>query len=149
MGDWVHRTTKAYLQSVSPDSLPDLISNYISQPDLSGVVGVPSKYWIITGDIISEMSPVEKDAVDAQNLSDSRDGIIQEQIDQLESVLRQVVIATVKEINILRQWIADLKTATASANNLNDFKAKIAALPDFTDRTLSQIKTQLRNNLGS
>ena len=125
MGDWVHRTTKAYLQSVSPDSLPDLISNYISQPDLSGVVGVPSKYWIITGDIISEMSPVEKDAVDAQNLSDSRDGIIQEQIDQLESVLRQVVIATVKEINILRQWIADLKTATASANNLNDFKAKI------------------------
>jgi hypothetical protein len=42
MGDYVHRTTKQYLKSVSPNSLPEPLVNYIEDPDLSNVVGVPS-----------------------------------------------------------------------------------------------------------
>ena len=125
MGDFVHRTTKQYLQSISPNDLPEPLANYIENPDLSNVVGVPNQYWVITGDVITEMSQGEKDAVDAQILSDARDAVIQAEIDNLESVLRQVVVLMVDELNILR-----------SQHGL-------------ADRTLAQVKAQLRSDLGT
>jgi len=64
MPAWLHRTTKDYLRSVASADLPEPTGNYIEEPDLSGVAGVPSKYWNINGDVVSEMSPVEKQAVD-------------------------------------------------------------------------------------
>lgn len=125
MGNYVHRTTKQYLQSVSPNSLLEPLANYIEEPDLSGVVGVPTIYWNIIGDVITEMSQGEKDAVDAQILSNARDGSIQVEIDNIESVLRQIVIETVSQLNVLRA---------------------IHGLPDIT---FAQVKTTLRNGLGS
>jgi len=86
---------------------------------------VPSIYWVITGDVITEMSQAEKDAVDAAILSDARDDAIEAEIDNLESVLRQLTKLIVDELNILRQE---------------------HSLPD---RTLAQVKTQLRNDLGT
>ncbi|MHA2172822.1 MAG: hypothetical protein ACXAB7_23395 [Candidatus Kariarchaeaceae archaeon] len=149
MGNFVHRTTRQYLQSFSPNDLPEPIANYIVDPDLSAVQGVPWIYWVITGDVISEMSQGEKDIVDAQILSDARDASIQGQIDDLESVLRQVVIMTTDEINLLRQWIMVFKADVAAANNLAALKSSVAASANLPDRTFSQIKNQLRNNLGS
>lgn len=125
MGDYVHRTTKSYLRSVSPNALPEPLANYIEEPDLSNVVGIPSMYWIIDGDTISEMSQGEKDAVDAAIISASRDAEIQAEIDNLESVMRQLTILMIDEINILRAE---------------------HALPD---RTFAQVKTQLRSSLGT
>lgn len=125
MGNYVHRTTKQYLQSYSPNDLPEPLANYIESPDLSNVVGVPTKYWVITGDVITEMSQPEKDAVDAALLSAGRDAVIQREIDDLESVMRQLVKLMVSEINILRQQHA------------------------LADRTLAQVRTQLRDDLGS
>lgn len=125
MGNYVHRTTKQYLQSYSPNDLPEPLANYIESPDLSNVVGVPTKYWVITGDVITEMSQAEKDAVDAALLSAGRDAVIQREIDDLESVMRQLVKLMVSEINILRQQHA------------------------LADRTLAQVRTQLRDDLGS
>lgn len=125
MGNYVHRTTKQYLQSYSPNDLPEPLANYIESPDLSNVVGVPTKYWVITGDVITEMSQAEKDAVDAALLSAGRDAVIQREIDDLESVMRQLVKLMVSEINILRQQHA------------------------LADRTLAQVRTQLRTDLGS
>jgi hypothetical protein len=146
---WLHRTTKQLLPSVASADLPEPIANYIEEPDLSAVQGIAAIYWNIVGDIISEMSQAEKDAVDAQNLSDARDRLIQDQVDLVESVLRQVVVMTLGEINILRQWIVDFQVEVAAATNLNDLKTRIAGLPNLPDRTFAQIKTQLRNNLGS
>jgi hypothetical protein len=138
MGDYVHRTTKQYLQSVSPNDLPEPLANYIEDPDLSAVEGVPNRYWVITGDVISEMDQAAKDVVDAQILSDSRDAAIQAEIDELESVLRQLTKLIVDELNILRQ-------------QFNDTTAESAQLTDtaFADRTLTQVRTQLRGDLGS
>lgn len=138
MGDYLHRTTKQYLQSWSPNDLPEPLANYIEDPDLSAVVGVPPKYWVITGDVITEMSQGEKDAVDAALLSAARDAEIQAQIDNLESVLRQLVILMVDEINILRQ---QFNTTTAEVSQ--------ATNTAFADRTLIQVRNQLRNGLGS
>jgi hypothetical protein len=138
MGDYVHRTTKQYLQSVSPNDLPEPLANYIEDPDLSAVEGVPNRYWVITGDVITEMDQAAKDAVDAQLLSDARDAAIQAEIDELESVLRQLTKLIVDELNILRQ---QFNTTTAESQQLTD--------TTLTDRTLSQVRSQLRGDLGS
>ena len=125
MGDYVHRTTKQYFKSFSPNELPEPLVNYIESPDLSGVIGVPSMYWNIVGDVISEMSQAEKDVVDTAILENSRNAVIQAEIDELESVMRQLVKMIVSEINILR-----------SQHGL-------------ADRTVAQVKAQLRGDLGT
>jgi hypothetical protein len=138
MGDYVHRTTKQYLQSVSPNDLPEPLANYIEDPDLSSVVGVPNIYWIITGDVITEMSQGQKDTVDAALLFDSRNTAIEADIDNLESVMRQLTQLTLREINILRQ---QFNTTTAESNQLTDTA--------LADRTMAQAKAQMRSDLGS
>ena len=107
-------------------------------PDLSAVVGVPPMYWIITGDVVSEMSQAEKDAVDAANLSSGRDDAIEADIDNLESTMRQLAKMMVSELNILRQ---QFNTTTAESNQLTDTA--------LADRTMAQVKSQLRNDLGT
>ncbi|GAI73648.1 unnamed protein product [marine sediment metagenome] len=62
MSDVLHRTTKEQRFSVNT---PDYsVVDWIINPDLSGVTGVPKKYWLITGDVVSEMNQAQKDVVD-------------------------------------------------------------------------------------
>ncbi len=138
MGDYLHRTTKRLFLSTSPNDLLEPLANYIEDPDLSAVEGVPNRYWVITGDVVSEMDQAAKDALDAQLLSDSRDTEIQAEIDAVEVVMRQLVKLIVSELNILRQQFND---TTAESGQLTDTA--------FTDRTLAQVRAQLRNDLGS
>jgi len=125
MGNYLHRITKRFLESIPPDELPEAVENYISKPDMSAVDGVPSKYWVITDDVISEMSQEEKDAVDANALSDRRDAAVSGMMDELESDLRQLVRLMMSEINILR------------------------AEHGLPARTLAQLKTAIRNGYGN
>lgn len=63
MTDVLHRTTKALLRSVNTPSYP--VVDYVHNPDLSAVTGVPNRYWKINpDDTITEMSQPEKDDVD-------------------------------------------------------------------------------------
>ena len=124
MGNFLNRTTKAYYPSRDPNELPEDLSNYISAPDLSAVAGVPVKYWKIVGDVVTEMSQAEKDAVDAAILDAARDNAIAE-LDSLEGILRQVLKIIMGEINILR-----------SEHGLSA-------------RTLQQLKTAIRNSFGT
>ena len=64
--------------------------------------------------------------------------VIQVEIDELEAVIRQLTKLTIDEINILRQ---QFNTTTAESVELTDTA--------FADRTLAQVRTQLRNELGS
>ena len=137
MGDYLHRTTKRYFKSWSPNELAEPLANYIEDPDLSAVEGVPNIYWIITGDAVSEMSQGEKDAVDAAILTAARDGAIQVEIDDLESVMRQLTKLMVSEINILRQ---QFNTTTGESVDLTT--------TSFGNRTLVQVRQQLRDDLG-
>ncbi len=138
MPNYLHRTTKQYLQSVSPNDLAEPAANYIFMPDLSAVAGVPNQYWVITGDVVSEMSQGEKDAYDAGALSVARDSAIQGGVDEVESIRRQIVKLMIQELNILRQ---QLNITTAESNQLTD--------TTFADRTMAQVKAQLRSGLGS
>ena len=138
MGNYLHRTTKQYLTSWSPNDLLESLVNYIEDPDLSSVAGVPFKYWTITGDVVTEMSQGEKDTTDAQELSDARDAEIQVQIDDLESIMRQMLKLIVDEINILRQ-----QSNTTTAESV-DLTTTVLA-----DRTMAQAKAQMRSDLGT
>lgn len=66
MADVLHRTTKQLLLSVNT---PDYsTADWIRNPDLSAVSAVPTIYWKITGDVVSEMNQSEKDTEDASSL---------------------------------------------------------------------------------
>ena len=129
------------------------ISNaeWIYNPDLSAVEGYPSIYWIAypaPNDSVDLMDASARAAVDAQLLSDRYDDIVS-QLEQAEDILRQVVIMTVGEINLLREWIVNFKAAVAAAGNLGQLQTAVEALPDMPDRTFAQVKQQLRDSLGT
>lgn len=126
MGHFVHRINRTEHRSISPTDLlagGGSLADYINNPDLSGVVGVENKYWVITGDTVSEMSQGEKDAVDAAALEAQRDSTAA-QLDVVEDVLRAFALVVLDEINTLR-----------SQHGL-------------ADRTIAQLKAGVRARLG-
>jgi hypothetical protein len=66
MATVVHKTTFQILSSVNtPDFDP---AQWLVNPDLTALDGVPTKYWKLSGNAVIEMTQTEKDAVDAANL---------------------------------------------------------------------------------
>lgn len=67
MVDVVSRTTKQFLSSVSENETDFPAAQWIYQyPNwLDAVAGFPSKYWIITDDVITLMTPAQRAVVDA------------------------------------------------------------------------------------
>lgn len=64
MANVLNRTTLQYLKSVNtPDYDP---ADWIINPDLSAVNGVPKKYWKISGNSVLEMTPQEKSDKDQE-----------------------------------------------------------------------------------
>ena len=124
MPNYLHRTTKEYLTSVSPISLAEPEANYIQDPDMSPIAGFGSVYWIITGDLVSLMSLAEREAVDAAALIAARDAVANG-IDALESYGRAFALVIMDEINILR------------------------GQHGLADRTPAQLKSALRNKLDT
>jgi len=72
MADYLHRTTKEHLKSVSTDPTVYPSANWIKNPDMSSVSGVASKYWVITGDVVSEADQSTKDTIDADELAQTQ-----------------------------------------------------------------------------
>ena len=137
---WLHRTTKKWVNRASPatmaarfpadtpfvDGSGNAVSNtdWIFKPDLSAVVGFMSKYWIITGDAVTLMTPGERAAVDVAETDSLRDTVV-DQLDQVEGILRAFMLVVLDEINALR------------------------ATHSLSARTVAQLKTAIRNKLGS
>lgn len=63
MGWVVNKSTKELKTSVHTPAYPP--SDWLIDPDLSAVQGVPQKYWKISNDLIVEMNDTEKAAADA------------------------------------------------------------------------------------
>ena len=117
MGHYVHRTTKQELKSVSPSSLAEPLANYISDPDLSAVAGEPSKYWTITGDVITLKSQPDQDIIDFAD-NEARLDNIADDIDQAQTYLKAFAEVMLDQLNTLRAehalpaaTLAQLKTA--------------------------------------
>ena len=114
MPNYLHRTdgnsgsypyTKTYLTSVSPQDLPENEANYIQDPDLSAVSGQPSKYWNISGDVVSLANAGTRNARDADieavQLQAGKDA--QKNSYTENEIFRAQIKYVVDELNILRQ----------------------------------------------
>ncbi len=62
---------------------------------------VPRKYLKLTGDVLSELSQAEKDAVDAAALAAARDAVA-DALEQQEDILRAFMLIVIDEFNLLR-----------------------------------------------
>ena len=83
-------------------------------------------------------TPQFQQAIEKFKLSYSDLMNIEEDIDNLESTMRQLTQMTIREINILRQ---QFNTTTAEVAQLTD--------TSFADRTMAQVKSQMRSDLGT
>jgi hypothetical protein len=62
---------------------------------------------------------------------------------------RAVVLVSLDEVNLLRQWITDFKAEVALASSLADLKARVATLDSLAQRTATQAKTAVRNRIDT
>lgn len=134
MATVLNRTTKQFLASVNTPDFPT--GSWIHEPDMTAVVGFGSQYWIITGDVVTLMDQAARDAVDAQQLSDNRDGT-SDRIDPVESYERTNVKMIIRELNLLRAAVTTLSTQTNAVDGSIDVQ-------NMPDRTIAQYKTQFR-----
>jgi len=129
MANVVNRTTVRFLRSVSTPDFP--VADWIINPDLSSVAGVPTKYWKISGDLVLEMTQAEKDAVDAAEAAATLTGVrtegkdIVDRENGISTNLRSLILILIDEFNILR------------------------TLHSLPDRTLSQLKTSIKNRIDA
>lgn len=128
--DEVTKRVKQYLKSVNtPDysSRPDVLVN----PDVSTLLSIALRYWKVVGTLVQEMTQPEKDIVD-QEIANARELAIRigakaglDGFGQGSLLLRAFADIIKDEINILRGQ---------------------HGLPD---RTLSQLKTAIKNKVDS
>jgi len=148
MANVLSRTSPyVYLVSVNDPDYP--VVDWIHSPDLSAVNGWDSRYWIVTGDVVSLMSETERNAVDAALLDASREDSVQQQIDNIESVLRAFMKTVLTEFNLHAAKHNEIATTVDAATNLAEFKTAMQAVNDYPARTVAQLRISIRNNLGS
>lgn len=102
MASVLNRTTRQFITSANTPEYP--VGQWIIEPNLSAVTGFGSQYWIITGDVVTLMTQGQRDAVDATVLGTRRDDAVAK-IDQVEEILRAVVLIILDEINELRSQV--------------------------------------------
>lgn len=146
MANVLNRTTKQYLTSVNTPDFP--IASWIISPDVSSVAGFDTKYWTITGDVVSLMTPAERAAVDTAELSARRDGVAAS-LDGVEDVMRAFALTLLDELNLHAARTTAILNAIDGAATFAAMKTAIAAVVDPPQRTVAQLKTALRSKLGT
>ena len=63
MADVVNKATGQYRRSVNTPDFPD--TEWLINPDLTAVAGVPQRHWKVVGNAVVEMDATEKERVDA------------------------------------------------------------------------------------
>lgn len=126
---------------------PDVVIN----PQLPA--GEVFHYWREDAGTVRDMSAAEVAQVDAEDLLAAqlaeRDGAKGRFDTGSGMILRAVADITKDELNLLRQWLQDFKAVVAGSNNLGQFAAGVAGLPDTPDRTLSQLRNAIRSRIDA
>jgi len=99
MANVLNRSTKQFITSANTPDYP--VGEWIINPDMSAVVGEPSKYWIITGDNVTLMDQAARDAVDAAEETAQLDSIADE-LDQTRTIMRAFAEVVLDQVNDLR-----------------------------------------------
>ena len=126
MSDVLNRETLQYRRSVNTPDFPD--PPWLEVPRGSAnetlLRTVPTRYLVLTGDVLAEMDASAKAAVDAAALIVRRDSAVA-QLEQQEDIIRAFMLIVLDEVNTLR----------------------VAA--GLAERTETQLRTAIRNRLGS
>jgi hypothetical protein len=129
----LNRTTKVYITSANTPDYP--VGQWILNPDMSAVVGYASKYWVITGDVVSLMTAPQRAAVDAAELVAQKDAEA-DHFDAQGTYFRAAMEVMIDGFNTLR---AQFNTTTGQSGQLTD--------TTFTPYTLAQLKAAVRAKL--
>jgi len=123
MASVVNRSTKVHLRSVHTPDYPS--QDWIINPDLTKLKGIETKYWVVKGDFVGEMSDSAKAAVDAAELSARRDAEV-DRLDQDQDAM-----------------VGFFKLIIAEINTLNSKTGEV-----YTPTSMDLLKTELRNAMG-
>ena len=85
MSNVLNRTTMLYLESVHTPDYPE--EDWLVNPDLSNVSGVPPRHWVISGSDVLEMDAAAKAAVDGALIP----GAMRDKILDLDEATREFV----------------------------------------------------------
>lgn len=146
MANVLNRVTREFLHSVHEPDYP--VQDWIHNPDLAAVAGSPAKYWVITGDTVSLMDQAARGAVDAAELEARRDEEAA-QLVNLEGVLRAFMLIVVDEFNAHANKTNSILSAMDASTSLADMKTRIGQIADYPIRTAEQLRTAIRNRMGS
>tara|TARA_R110002126_G_scaffold291760_1_gene457020 strand:- start:5644 stop:6090 length:447 start_codon:yes stop_codon:yes gene_type:complete len=148
MANVINRTTLRYLTSVNSPSYP--APDWVVNPDMRAVAGVSPRYWKWdsgSGRPIP-MTASEQTAFDAAAVEATRDEVAA-QIDSTEDILRAVMGAVISELNNQATAFNAVLAAADAATSLSTFRSGMAAIGDLPQRSLSQLRTVVRNALGT
>lgn len=144
MASVLNRATKEYLASANTPDFP--VSDWIINPDLSAVRGFDARYWVISGDAVSLMSPAERDALDAARETSRLDALAAE-IEQQQTIMRAFAEVLLDELNRHALKMNALLDGIDGASNLAGMKAAAGAITDHPTRTLRELRDGIRSKL--
>ena len=84
-----------------------------------------------------------------QQIAAQLDGMVATAVDDPDSTVRALVTVIVAEFNRHSAFEASMLSAVASATSLADLKTQFAALNTIPQRTLADLRTAIRNSIGS
>ena len=150
MSDFLNRTTLEFQRSRNDTDSPDPPWLLVEpgSPNRTLIDTVPRRYLTLTGDVLSEKSQAEKDAVDAAILDAEREDTAS-RLDELEDISRAFALVVLDELNARADTWNAILDAADGANNLAAFKAAMAAIPDYPQRTIAQMRSGVRAKLGT
>ncbi len=146
MSNVLNRTTKVYIPSANTPDYP--VAQWIIDPDMTAVVGYPSQYWIITGDVVTLMDAAARAQVDAAALNASRDSTAAV-LNEPEAYPRGYALVALDELNAHALKVNSILDAVDAATTLADMKTRIAAITDYPQRTINQMQNAVRSKLGT
>jgi hypothetical protein len=135
MGDFLHRTDKVFVRSGNEPDYPDppWLDNPIVNGDRLRYSPLAATPWYlnISGDVVTEMSQAEKDAVDQQRQAAQR-AILRaserERFDSGELIARALIEVMLEEINLIRTNSTPPMQPRARAQLVQSMRDKIDGL---------------------
>ena len=145
MSDFVNPSTLALVPSANDMPPPWVVCTRLQ---LEAWSAIPAQYrkWVV--DHIEEMTAAEKIAADAAALIAQRDAATA-QVDNTEDVLRAVVLTLLDELNLHATKMKAILDAIDSSTTYATLKTNIAAVTDYPQRTVAQLRTAIRAKLGT
>lgn len=118
----LNRTDLRYIADV-PSLDPYPVEDWVHNPDMSGVDMNWRRYWKLNGDVVSEMTNVEKEAHDADDI----DAIVSAKVNQLDEEVGSYVQQHYPTRRMMMLLMLSLEATDSSYTNRKAYLASLMA----------------------